>query len=57
MLPLEEIAARILIVRGRRVIVDADLAALYAVATRVLNQAVQRHPRRFPADFAFRLSA
>jgi hypothetical protein len=57
MLRLEQIAARILIVRGRRVIVDADLAALYGVGTRVLNQAVQRHPRRFPADFAFRLSA
>lgn len=57
MLHLEQIAARILIVRGRRVIVDADLAALYGVGTRVLNQAVQRHPRRFPADFAFRLSA
>jgi hypothetical protein len=56
MLRLEDISARILIVRGRRVIVDADLAALYGVATRVLNQAVQRHPRRFPADFAFRLS-
>lgn len=57
MLPLEDIAARILIVRRRRVIVDADLAALYGVGTRVLNQAVQRHPRRFPADFAFRLTA
>lgn len=38
-------------------IIDADLAALYGVETRVLNQAVQRHPRRFPADLAFRLSA
>jgi hypothetical protein len=55
MLRLEDISARILIVRGRRVIVAADLAALYGVGTRVLNRAVQRHPRRFPADFAFRL--
>lgn len=57
MLPVERIASRIVTIRGRRVILDADLAALYGVETRVLNQAVQRHPRRFPADIAFRLNA
>jgi hypothetical protein len=57
MRPVDQIASRILSVRGRRVIVDADLAALYGVQTRVLNQAVQRHPRRFPSDLAFRLNA
>lgn len=57
MLPVDQITSRILPVRGRRVILDADLAALYGVETRVLNQAVQRHSRRFPADLAFRLNA
>ena len=37
--------------------IDADLAAVYGVPTKALNQAVKRNPRRFPADFAFRLSA
>lgn len=44
-------------IRGQRVILAADLAELYGVETRVLNQAVKRNPRRFPADFAFRLTA
>jgi hypothetical protein len=44
-------------VRGRRVIFDYDLAALYAVETRVLLQAMRRNPRRFPDDFAFCLRA
>ena len=57
MQPADQITSRIATVRGRRVIVDADLAALYGVETRVLNQAVRRHPRRFPADLAFRLNA
>jgi len=43
-------------IRGRRVILSPDLARIYGVAPRVLNQAVKRHPERFPADFAFRLS-
>lgn len=53
----ERIAAAILVVRGKRVLLDADLAALYGVQTRVLNQAVKRNAKRFPADFMFRLSA
>jgi ORF6N domain-containing protein len=47
----------ILSVRRRRVIIDYDLADLYGVATKVLNQAVKRNADRFPEDFAFRLSA
>jgi len=56
MLPVEQIASRIVSVRGRRVVLDSDLAALYGVETRVLNQAVRRNSRRFPADLAFRLT-
>jgi ORF6N domain len=57
MLPVEQIASRIVSVRGGRVVVDSDLAALYGVETRVLNQAVRRNSRRFPADLAFRLTS
>jgi hypothetical protein len=46
----------ILMVRSHRVILAGDLAKIYGVETRVLNQAVKRHPERFPADFTFRLS-
>jgi hypothetical protein len=46
----------ILVVRNQRVILDADLAALYGVATKALNQAVKRNVERFPADFLFRLT-
>jgi hypothetical protein len=42
--------------RGERVILDADLARIYGVETRVLNQAVRRNREKFPADFMFRLS-
>src|SRR6267142_5310772 len=55
--PIERIESRILLVRGHKVLLDADLAALYGVETRVLNQAVKRNRERFPADFIFRLSA
>ena len=44
-------------VRGERVMLDSDLAALYGVEARVLNQAVKRNHSRFPADFMFRLTA
>lgn len=47
---------RILLVRGERVIVDADLAAFYGVSTKVLNQAVRRNKDRFPRDFMFQLN-
>ncbi|HSM92618.1 MAG TPA: ORF6N domain-containing protein [Anaeromyxobacteraceae bacterium] len=45
----------ILLVRGHRVMLDSDLAALYGVATKKLNQAVSRNADRFPSDFMFRL--
>ena len=50
------IDSRILTIRGRRVILDADLAALYDVETRALNQAVRRNKERFPPDFMFELT-
>ena len=52
----ERIAGRILLLRGLRVILDADLARLYGVETRRLNEQVRRNPRRFPPEFAFQLS-
>jgi hypothetical protein len=55
-IPTERIAQSILYLRGQKIILDRDLAALYGVATRVLNQAVKRNTDRFPDDFAFTLS-
>ena len=46
----------IFIIRGRRVVLDADLAQIYGVATKRFNEAFKRNSRRFPADFAFRLA-
>ncbi len=46
----------ILLIRGQRVIVDTDLAALYRVKTKALNQAIKRNRERFPSDFMFRLA-
>ena len=48
---------RILIIRGERVMLDTDLAELYGVPTKALNQAVKRNAERFPEDFMFQLSA
>jgi hypothetical protein len=48
---------RIFLVRGLKVLLDDDLAALYNVEVRALNQAVKRNKKRFPPDFVFRLSA
>ena len=56
-IPYEGIERRILFLRGQKVMVDADLAALYGVATKALNQAVKRHRERFPEDFVFQLTA
>jgi hypothetical protein len=53
----EAITLRIATVRGQRVIVDADLAALYDVPTKRFNEAVKRNLTKFPADFMFTLSA
>lgn len=51
------LAGRIFTIRGRRVILDADLARLYGVTTSAFNQAIKRNAARFPEDFAFQLSA
>ncbi|TAK84807.1 MAG: ORF6N domain-containing protein [Betaproteobacteria bacterium] len=52
----ENIAPLVHLVRGEKVLFDADLAALYGVTTKALNQAVKRNRERFPADFVFRLT-
>ncbi len=52
----ENISRRILTIRGCRVLMDADLAALYDVPTKSFNQAIQRNKDRFPEDFMFRLT-
>src|SRR4030067_1103424 len=52
----EDISQRIHIIRGHRVMLDADLAELYGVTTKSLNQAVKRNLMRFPQDFTFRLT-
>ena len=54
--PADQIASRIRNFRGEKVLLDFDLAALYGVETRVLNQAVKRNADRFPSDFMFQLS-
>jgi ORF6N domain len=55
-LPSERIERSILLIRGHKVMLDADLAELYGVETRVLLQAVSRNQKRFPKDFMFQLS-
>lgn len=55
--PMERAEDRILTIRGHRVMVDTDLAEVYGVPTRALNQAIKRNAERFPEDFAFRLTA
>ena len=55
-LSIEDIAQRILIVRGRRVLLDADLAAFYGETTKRFNEQVKRNLARFPADFMFQLN-
>jgi hypothetical protein len=56
-LPDHPIVRRIHVIRGRRVIVDSDIAALYRVSTKSLLQAIRRNRARFPSDFAFQLTA
>ena len=55
--PIERIAGCIYLIRGQKVMLDADLAVLYGVETRAFNQAVKRNPDRFPEDFMFRLTS
>jgi hypothetical protein len=54
--PIEQIEKKIYLIRGHKVMLDRDLAALYGVETRVLNQAVKRNLNRFPDDFMFQLT-
>jgi hypothetical protein len=56
LVPIESIISKILFLRGEKVILDRDLAELYGVETRVLNQAVSRNIKRFPPDFMFTLT-
>jgi hypothetical protein len=53
----ENLARFVFFIRGEKVMLDADLAKLYGVTTKALNQAMRRNRTRFPEDFAFRLSA
>ena len=55
-IPVEHIESKILTIRSQKVILDADLAAIYGVKTKALNQAVKRNIDRFPLDFVFQLS-
>ncbi len=55
-IPDERIESKIFLIRGKKVMLDRDLAELYGVETRILNQAVKRNPERFPEDFMFVLS-
>lgn len=55
-LAVEPVERLILIVRGQKAILDADLSRIYGVSTKVLNQAVKRNAQRFPSDFVFQLT-
>ncbi|MGH8650115.1 MAG: ORF6N domain-containing protein, partial [Burkholderiales bacterium] len=55
-IPVERIERAILFLRGHKVMLDSDLAALYGVQTRALVQAVKRNPERFPRDFMFQIT-
>ena len=56
-IPIQRIEETILFIRGQKVILDADLAKLYSVTTKRLNQQVKRNSNRFPKDFMFQLTA
>lgn len=56
LVPVERIAQTIFVIRGQKVLLDADLAELYGVATKRFNEQVRRNLARFPADFMFQLS-
>ena len=56
LIPVEMIERKIYLIRGEKVMLDSDLAELYEVPVRVLNQAVRRNIERFPEDFMLQLS-
>ena len=55
-IPIEHVQSKILLIRGQKVILDADLATLYGVPTKRLNEQVKRNIQRFPPDFMFKLT-
>ena len=55
-IPNERITSRIFLIRGKKVMIDQDLAVLYSVETKILIQAVKRNIKRFPEDFMFQLT-
>ena len=55
-LQVSQIETKILVIRGQQVMIDRDLAELYGVETRVINQAVSKNRERFPEKFCFQLS-
>jgi hypothetical protein len=55
-LPLNDVETKIYLIRGHKVMIDADLASLYGVVTKALNQSVRRNIERFPDDFMFQLT-
>ena len=56
LIQIEKIESRIYFIRGKKVMLDSDLAELYGVETRILKQAVKRNKNRFPGDFMFQLT-
>ena len=56
MIPIERIASKIYLIRGMKVMLDRDLAELYAVETKRLKEQVRRNIERFPEDFMFELT-
>ena len=56
-IPVEQIEHAILLIRGQKVMLDSDLAALCSVETKTLNRAVKRNRDRFPTDFMFQLTS
>ena len=56
LIPIDMIERKILLIRGEKVMLDADLAALYGVTTKRLNEQVKRNRERFPNDFMFQLT-
>jgi hypothetical protein len=56
LIPQERIERSIILLRGQKVMLDADLAVLYGIPTKALKQAVRRNIERFPSDFMFELT-
>ena len=56
LISIEKIESKIYFIRGKKVMLDMDLAELYEVKTKILNQAVKRNLKRFPKDFMFQLT-